>query len=635
MMPNFRPVTVVSDFDNRKRVLLPETEEFTNNGEVPAFVVDKPLISEIGCGVPYFKLNCVTTRFARLNSTSRTLVVSLYRAILERFFIMREGGDCAERPVFDHVLGLDFMTEKKCGFGENVCYKVGFEPAILNMRRSFGGGYFRRAVRGVLHALKEGTVNPGAHAGSGTALVTPFASGALFCQPEGGDTYCAMLGNWLHDMSMRKDSTLAYNCHCEGRTQGKPLMLCVLAAYWRAQDDRFVCDAAEFGLWVCNYGLDCVLQCQDEPLGNYSGICNCFANALFSEKCGDIEFGERFYLPALALALRILSVWNVQSTKRTFNPELALIKHVKIHASKDLRFSWSGACPIDCSFSQETVCLNEIMFEARGIRDNSSLMMPKTDVYVNIDLCDSTNPQHIIKPTPNCVYHYYTAEEGGVSPILCGYAHAELCAIWPCFNRICICHLMGGQGGNYPAKWAWKECDICEAYATGFAAMKCFPVSVPGFNRIFRRKICSFGGWQGAVDLSIKELADALDGVVSQCSWGELAGFPVSEGEVNAYFGEPCFAGCFVCYDWSFIGEKFYTGGGGDGLYVCHCGTIESLCYSEAYGLWHVAQISGATKAYSFTNRPFKMGPTTVRFGGTFFETYRFRNKAAIQQKRQ
>lgn len=633
MMPNFRPVEVATDSDKRTRVLLPETEEAANNGEVPALVVDKPLVDEIGCGFPYFKLDCVTTRFARLNSTSRALVVSLYRAILERFFIMREAGGCAERPLFCHVLGLDFMTEKKSGSGENGCYMVCFAPAILNMRRSFGGGYFRRAVREVLHALIEGTSNPGAHAGSGTALVTPFAGGALFCQPEGGDTYCAMLGNWLHDMSMRKNSTLAFNCHCVRVNTNKLFMRRVLEAYWQAQRDGLVCDAAEFGLWFCNYGFDCVLKCQDEPLGNYSGRCNCFANALFGEKCGDIEFGERFYLPALALALRILSVWNVQSTAREFNPNLAPIKHVKVHAAKDIRFTLSGACPVDCLFTQEVVCLNEIMFAVQGIRDNFPLTMPITDVYVKIDFCDSTNPQHLIQPKPDCVYHYYTAD-GGVSPSLCGYAHAELCAIWPCFSNICICHLMGGQGGNYPARWAWEEGDICEAYATGFAAMKCFPVSVPGFNRIFRHRICSFGGWQGAVDLSIQDLAKALNGVVSQRSQGGLNGFPVSAGKVNAYFGEPCYSGCFVCYDWSFIGRKF-SGSPDCKVYVCYCGVVEPVAWCAGYDMWHVAQISGTYKAYNFYNTPFVVGPATVRFGGTFFETYRFRNWAAVQKQRQ
>ena len=43
-------------------------------------------------------LSCVPTQFQRLGKDSRALVMSLYRAIVERLGIMRARGDCASRP---------------------------------------------------------------------------------------------------------------------------------------------------------------------------------------------------------------------------------------------------------------------------------------------------------------------------------------------------------------------------------------------------------------------------------------------------------------------------------------------------------------------------------------------------------
>lgn len=615
MIRNCRAVRVESIRDDRDPPLVPNCATLDNAGPVNPLTVDKPLVW-VTCGGTgkYFKLDCVTPLFGRLGAASQKLVVSLYRAILERFFVMDSAGSCCARPDFGCVLGLDFMTE--------INHVFCADEAVLNMRRAFGGDYFRQLVAGVLDRLESATVP-----NCGVPIVTPFAGGTLFEQPCGGDTWCAMLGNWLHDLSMRKDSKIAYNCY-NYWGGGKLLMRSVVCAYRQAQCNGFVDDADEFVCWFNNQ--HCVLTPENEPMGNFAEWCNCWTNSMFRRECNRLAFGDKFFLPALALALRILSVWNVRTVRRSFDTTLTAIKHVRIRASKYRCFVWDECYPEEFSFEKCIVCLPEVTFDVHGTRSNQSLYLPAGSLYTTIDLCDSTNPNHIITPTAGCRIRYYQ-DEGSGSSALCGWAFAGLCAIWPCFNLECTPHLIGAHNSAYPAKWAWKEGDICEAFATGFVGMTGLPSGFGGgFGRIFRHKIPGFGGWQGSVDESITCLAASLGDVILRCSGHQLSGFPISSSDAKSYLGDSC-GGCFTCYCWSFVGKKYFLTPGGDGLSVCYCGILEPIHYCAPFGGWMVGRVGGANKSAFYPNRPFGQGPITVRFGGTFFETYRFNNRAAKQ----
>lgn len=630
MIPNATAAKILSLTDDRDRPLLPRFPGMDDDGSVAAFTADAPLVGSLCGGDTFFGLNCVCAEFGRLSESSRQLVLSLYRAIIERFFIMQSYGPCATRPTFSDLANLCFMTETKSGG----CYHVCFEPAILNLRRAFGGSYFKPSVRRV-RSMLEKSIWPGAYGHCDFFPITPLAAGsALFCNPAGGNTWQALLGNWLHDMTMRRNSCIAPNCFCTlgpgPNFKFKPIINRLLQVYCNAQAEGWVNDAADFAAWVANQR--CTLSCFDEPLGNFSGTFNCWAARLLPSCGNDIRFGNRFYLPALAMALRILSVWNVQSLVRTYVLMCGSIPHRWIRAEKIQPFKWGTNCQEQVLFTTGVARFSRVSFQVTGEHNTTPLRRAAADAYMSIDFCDSTNPNHIIQPPPRCDIHFYPDIPSSGGQIVCSRANAVLFAIWPCFSREqCIKDFVYGAGGSeYPARWAWCEGDVCEAYATGFVGASGLPSDVPGFGKIFRHRITGFGmGYQVAVNASIKTLACAVGSMVADRTSCALTKLPIDQNMAMKYLGEAC-GGCHADgWDWTFVGDTYFLCGGT--LLAWNGGLPRVVCYDMAHGGYYVGRTRGISKTYEYTNAPFSVGPIYVTFGGTFFETYRFRNRAARQ----
>lgn len=456
--------------------------------------------SDAGCldrTVCYLELDCVRTSFRRLGPDSRALVMSLYRAIVERFFIMRSVGDGLDRPTGDPDCIFDYDSRF---LYDNSC-EAKRKLAGENMRRAFGG-VFRDTLKRMAakYSCTGGSVSRGcvhfypytplASGGESAAIVpeaTEYPDGSAIrwweSRPVGDSChscwYTRILGTfsggsreWTYDNSMQND------IRCDIRqTQGeqalRPLLRDLACAY-----TNFMVDTTDVGC-VVRRNLNEKLPFERKKsitdcgasLSSYCHIHD-FKTAIgrFFDSC-DCMWPPRFWLPALGLALRMLSVLTVQTVRR--GSGCVVVPHKRVTARYELAMGVDGACikigpeeciidicDVDCSGSA-VVCGSLSYMSGLAFR-------PVAELYVDLSCRQPSNcndPGYIL---PNCILSLRRRLRygGGV----CGTpAVATLRAIWP--------DLSGGRfqfgGPAYPARWAVRECDVFSGTVSAFVWGDC------------------------------------------------------------------------------------------------------------------------------------------------------------------
>lgn len=286
--------------------------------------------------VCYVDLECVPMEFKRLGPKSRDLVMSFYRAIIERFYIMRATGCACERPAGDTG-----------GFGFNsvflACNGCSAKRALAgeNGRRAFGGT-FRDALEHLVNSKYAQTAQRSCRCGVHFYPFTPYSERAGYsptfipCAREyangdaitwwrtnvGNNPYYKIFGDGCvscHDAPWILDNTMQPDLHPALAASGglRPLMKDVAAAYrayMKSCDD--ICSYVSWRL--CASLPDERLKSITTGMSALSYFCNIntFNDAIHRFFIGNRVAPQRFWLPALALALRMLSTLNAQTVRR-------------------------------------------------------------------------------------------------------------------------------------------------------------------------------------------------------------------------------------------------------------------------------------------------------------------------------
>lgn len=289
--------------------------------------------------VGYTELQCVPNEFKRLGPKSRALVMSLYRAIIERFFIMRATGCDCERPT-DNTCSFTFFGFDPLFLAGNNCTDKR-DLAGENPRRAFGGT-FRDAMRSLIRKYPE-TGETETRCGVHFFPITPYTqkSGQITtfmpCAREyangepiswwpvcsGDPWYMRILtdrcfeAGWVLDNSMQRD----LHCVLERTGDLRPLLKAIAAEY-RANMTAYdsICRYVDYNL--CRQLPISELQSISDEGGSSPLAQICYihdfqtAMSRFANTCGCMISPPRFWLPALALALRMLSTLNAQTVRR-------------------------------------------------------------------------------------------------------------------------------------------------------------------------------------------------------------------------------------------------------------------------------------------------------------------------------
>ena len=311
----------------------------------------------IGCGgcsydVNYMELYPVPAELKRLGPKSRAAVMSLYRAIIERFHIMRATGCASCRPTgesFGAAFGFDpvFLKDNACSDKRAL--------AGENRRRAFGG-VFRDTISKLYTGAYQATAELASKCGVVFYPFTPyiepldFSSTFLPCVKEYGSssaitwwnrqaqTFSKIVGDacggshealWVLDNGMQPDIISRHYQSCR-----RPLLRDVIAAYrefMRSND----CACSYLYYALCRELPDERLKSftGDRALQNLAYYCGITtfegAMARFFDP-NDCHIIKRFWLPALGLALRMLSPLNAQTVRRCSS---VAIPHKRITAN--------------------------------------------------------------------------------------------------------------------------------------------------------------------------------------------------------------------------------------------------------------------------------------------------------------
>lgn len=358
-------VYVYSAEDDRPTKLFPCFCD--DNGAVDAFAVENfahrcYYDSCGGCSYS-MELADVPVKFLRLGSKSRALVMSLYRAIVERFYIMRATG-CGCSP-FGCTSGRSFDFCRT--FLAGLCDSRKRDIAGANRRRAFGG-VFRDTISQLAHTY---IATGGAATVCGVFFYpyTPYISNrppdnnflpcakeyaneqpitwwpcstcnqpafAKILKTEREDCYGCEAA-WVLDNSMQRFGYCYYTCSFL-----RPLLRDVVDAY---KQHMSRCDGIDRYGEQAHYHrlLDPRLQsiselCSDSELARVCHI-TAFEQAIrrFSPCGGDVTY--RFSLPALAIALRMLSTLNAQTVRRCGN---IAIPHKRLTANFTMPMGTAG-----------------------------------------------------------------------------------------------------------------------------------------------------------------------------------------------------------------------------------------------------------------------------------------------------
>lgn len=662
-------VSVHSGCDNRPTPLIADVYDicgwacanlrFRSNGVVCAMHAD-----DLTCdGNGKTSLGGIPVQFLRLGVRSRRLVLSLYRALVERFVVMKSSGSaCYHADDLGPAAGVSNLN----------CI-------VRTPRRAFGGT-FRNVVSRFVAAANSTSVED-TEDGSRFYPVTPFreaaASGALFDKPCGGDTWCAMKGAWLNDMTQRSPFAAGGSWN-DGTPGFRPLLKDVVCAFAAADLAGFVSGTAAFTAWAeCRYfGIAARLHCRNEPFGRFAKYyCNdapadeCKTRKLFCVcKLFDPSKPGRFYLPLLALALRIASVMNVQTVRRRV--KFGKIKHTRITATRTVCFGFKCGKKSQPFVKQEALNFSKETVECDGIRicakissHAGGIETPKIEFWAYPNLNYDTI---VLTPESDGIVLYEHGEYcKDVNPydVKAENAFAGITAIWPCWCDLESCpeDFLRTTIAEYPAKWAKNEGDLHTATVTGF--LKTTPA---GMGHKIIRKV--FGQPRDNYILAL--ISDTFRcQIIPNVNLTFCGRLPInSMADAIPSLGESlnC-VHCFICalqnqmdhkyhsilgHPWKYVEvydpnlemiveKPYYRVEGNDCVWLpvdIYNGPDDSaIGLSPKPGMWYLAEVdpipqgAGMAFDYGVPGSGASVGPYSVTFGGTFFETYAFHNRAAVQ----
>lgn len=409
-------------------------------------------------------------RFRRLGVESRKLVMSLYRAIVERFYIMRAKGCEWRRPAKACFCFGGVLTACNCDPGK-------MDLAGRNRRRAFGGTF-----RDVFDKLTGSGYDAAASCVDcgGVAIYpfTPYVEGAqeigCFMPGISGST-----SEQVYPITWEGSSAISDRFKGFGGCDSAPWLLDIgqrplLKRF--AKDYCWGCwaDAGTFSDFVdgiavhgasskakelplqrlrpydaTGLGLDCAASVRDLR-------CHYF-------KCGA---GVGFNLPALASALRIVSAWNAQTVRFGDNKVGIPHKYARMHRRR--QFGTSGNTITYSSEEREFVCcvryLNEVRYFGKKTYQTGNGRLGAGTKYYNLGSrvpIEADVPMGVSRIEKECWEEwdarYCRSNSGGADAI------ADYCMLSPAT-------LEDGKvitfGANYPAKWARDE--------IGFGAVSTF-----------------------------------------------------------------------------------------------------------------------------------------------------------------
>ena len=448
--------------------------------------------------VSYAELINVPNELKRLGPESRALVMSLYRAIIERFYIMRATGCACERPT-DHTCRCSFFGFDPIFLAGNNCTDKR-DLAGENRRRAFGGT-FREAIKNLVCKYPETgetetrcgvqffPVTPHTPTSGRTMEFLPCAreyangepiswwptcSGRPWFERILTDGGCYEAG-WILDNSMQPD------LHCVLKQSGRlrPLLK-AFAAEYRANMTAYDCICIYASYRLCNRlplpELESITNdWNSSPLARFCYIHD-FTAAMgrFFDSNGCFISPQRFWLPALALALRMLSTLNAQTVRRG---SCVTIPHKRITANFTLPIGTSdGRFVIGPERSCFRICdvnLHCAVTCAHLIYSGGFASYRGFESYFNLE-CREWPPEYCCRETQVPVYdcvcvgtcigpaypHYYCTCVG------CWW---DECAV-PYPHYYCFC--VGCYGDPYPhwdctvvpPVYCGCYCDPCSAY---------------------------------------------------------------------------------------------------------------------------------------------------------------------------
>lgn len=435
------------------------------------------------CFECYWELDCVPMEFKRLGPESRALVMSLYRAIVERFYIMRATGDCRRRPADPNFAFGGVLTacnndpDKRALAGEN-------------RRRAFGGT-FRDAWEELMHAYR-GTASPHLRCCVYFYPMTPYTKEnlcypAVFmpCAKEYGssdaiswwgqnddwrkiltDTSNNREAMWVLDNTMQPDLSQMFEHASDRRGLLKAISQAYISSGLPLNDlDCYVSSAVCFCL--PDTALKSFSDC-DQQIARCCGIRT--FTGMVQRFFGGCRIGHKYSLPALALALRMLSTLNAQTVRRE---RRATIPHKRITAKYTLPFGVANRQFVVGSeaYSFRMCCVNfacAVTCAYLSYEDGGAAFASE-NVYYNLD---DRQP-----PSETCCVEVEVPTYACVCVGTCyspPYPHYEEVCIgfygdsYPHYVH-CYCDEFGPEGPDVPY---WHDepiylgcfCDECSAY---------------------------------------------------------------------------------------------------------------------------------------------------------------------------
>lgn len=638
------PVLVKSCADARSTPLFPVF--CGDNGAVASIASD----AYIDCGPRGFKLYDPPAQLLRLGPKSRALVMSLYRAIVERFYIMRSTGCAANRPAKPSFCFGGILT----ACNGNSCK---MDLAGRNRRRAFGGFF-----RDTFHKLRDyaypcrATVavqcgelrfypfTPNVRNVGGCFMPGAVESGTVSGRPFNWDAACASwsrfstgceLHPWLWDVGDRSLGRAFAASYCAA---GYPDASCFV---------RFA--AALSGVPIQR------LRSWDTcgPVGCGLPHAGCVGDLMTNYFAGNLP--PTFNLPALAAALRIFSAWNAQTMSLAGGPS---IPHNYTYAARRVVFRSSGDTiriePDANQFIQCTIYCDKVTIKGRKSYEAGEATLGAGYVWYRLAdriPCAGDTPLGYSRIYPACWQQWQsrtTRDAGSASEAIAVYE-----TIKPAAGRATF-------GAVYPARWARNEGDI------GFAAASTFAFDDCG-NRAWVARKNSYGDGDfnclanAIINASILRLCtdtitggfnggDTFSGVAFPTTAAavcnelvapdtpDLAALYAEVAAANqiANQSEPryCFIAVYKCG--SSPSDIYYYGVNGSyeaNIEVCYFGT--------GYKWMKLGAVPGASVGFGYDRitctgghvridrHPFSVD-RNIRFGG-FFGTVIFNNKAAQQ----
>ena len=479
---------------------------------------------------PYWQCNlqldCLPMQFRRLGPRSRALVMSLYRAIVERFFIMRATGTRSTRPTTFGSFAFD-----------SVFLKCNTDPCKMdlagrNRKRAFG-----QIFRDTFDTLiSSGYDSIRRHRCVGETFFYPATPFLCWGENPYGFIECR---SWFSDLSPldwdasrykwtnygARPWTYDFSMDCgpficaHDRALRMSAFRCAYLAAGYCDDGSCaaLCLARRCGRNAFSQGCDSMYGStgRGECYPQGCSLPSLVAGRLCRIKSQSGSYaGRKFNLPALLTALRILSPVNAQTVKRPF---AAGFPHVHISAKRWLGMAYDNSCRKICeanaevrSFTCEIVYYPNIRFNAGLSFGPGGVTVPRIKFYYNYaDRVLCAGQTHTDPATLECIMRW------DVRPVYCGAVEQGNA----CVNfHLLVPSVKPGQtrfafgGPAYPAKWAVSEGDVA------FGAVSAFATDGDGHRKWIAKFTCR-------PCLTLGNCGDLMSVLATAVIWAGLAKF--------------------------------------------------------------------------------------------------------------